>query len=186
MILLDRDPPLFTENGLSLTPNNATANSVIVIALFLPATDQLVFIFLTLHVHKTMAVIHPASQRLSDGFHTRGNPKVIICICFLLPSLGLPCRGLSARLCDRPHVLSRSQGRCVAGREPKSTVRCTDKENRLATMHHRDADICESLRGLCGVEIQQNFVQSRRSVITNAADTHYHTNMYCQFPQTVY
>lgn len=45
-----------------------------------------------------MAVIHPDSQRLSDRFHTRGNPKVIICICFLLQSLGLPCRA-SAQVC---------------------------------------------------------------------------------------
>lgn len=45
-----------------------------------------------------MAVIHPDSQRLSDRFYTRGNPKVIICICFLLQSLGLPCRA-SAQVC---------------------------------------------------------------------------------------
>lgn len=132
-----------------------------------------------------MAAIHPDSQRLSDRFNTRGNPKVIICICFLLRSLGLPCRA-SAQVCvTDPMFYLGSQGRCVAGSEPRSTVRCTDKERGLATMHHRDADICVSLRGLRRVGIEQSF-QSRQSVITNAADSHYHTDLGCQFSPTVY
>lgn len=36
------------------------------------------------------AAIHPDSQGLSDRFRAEGNPQVIICICFLLRSLGLP------------------------------------------------------------------------------------------------
>lgn len=69
--------------------------------------------------------------------------------------------GLSTSLCDRPHVLSQSQGRYVAGSEPNSTVHCADKENRLATMHHRDPDICVSLRVLWRVVIVQNFKTQR-------------------------
>lgn len=51
-IPLSRDPSFFTKNGLSLPPYNVTDNSIIVIALLLPALAQLVFIFLTLHVHR--------------------------------------------------------------------------------------------------------------------------------------
>ncbi|KAI9516700.1 hypothetical protein NQZ68_013757 [Dissostichus eleginoides] len=46
-----------------------------------------------------MTVIHPDSQRLSDRFHTRGNPK------------GSPAGPQHKSVCDRPHVLSESRGR---------------------------------------------------------------------------
>lgn len=52
MILLSRDPSFFTKYGLSLLPYNVTDNGITVIALLLPALAQLVFIFLTLHVHR--------------------------------------------------------------------------------------------------------------------------------------
>lgn len=91
---------------------------------------------------------------------------------FFIAIIRAPLPGLSTSLCDRPHVLSESQGRYVAGSEPKCTVRCTDKENRLATMHHRDSDICVSLLVLCRSSIVQNF-QYRESVIKNAEDINY-------------
>lgn len=61
---------------------------------------------------------------------------------FFIAIIKAPLPGPSTSLCDRPHVLSESRGRCVAGSKPKRTVCCTDKENRLATMHHTDTDIC--------------------------------------------
>lgn len=120
---------------------------------------------------ETMEAIHPACQRLSDRFHTRGEPKVIICICFLLQSLGLPCRA-SASVCDRPHVLSGSQGRYVAGSEPSSTVHCTDKENRPANMHHRHWHLAASLYlEYCHVDMSDQ----------NAKDIKYYTNLDANF-----
>lgn len=104
---------------------------------------------------------------------------------FFIAIIRAPLPGLSTSLCDRPHVLSESQGRYVAGSEPNSTVRCTDKENKLATMNHRDTDICVSLRALCTFGILQNF-KHREYVIKNAADINYHTNLHCQFSLTVY
>lgn len=126
-----------------------------------------------------MAVIHPDSQRLSDRFHTRGNLKVIICICFFIAIITAPLPGPSTSLCDRPHVLSESQGRYVAGSELNSTVGCTDRENRLASMHHRDTDICVSLCVLSSLGIVQNF-KHKESVIKNAVDVNY-TNLGCRF-----
>lgn len=52
VILLSREPSFLTKTGLNLPPYNVTDNSIIVIALLLPALAQLVFIFLTLHVHR--------------------------------------------------------------------------------------------------------------------------------------
>lgn len=52
VILLSREPSFLTETGLSSPPYNVTDNGIIVIALLLPALAQLVFIFLTLHVHR--------------------------------------------------------------------------------------------------------------------------------------
>lgn len=84
---------------------------------------------------------------------------------FFIAIIRAPLPGLSASLCDRPHVLSESQGRYVAGSMSKCTVRCTDKENRLATMHHRDTDICVSLLVLCRVGIYRESVTEMQSIL---------------------
>lgn len=57
-----------------------------------------------------MAVIHLYRQGQSDSFNTRGNPKVIICIRFLLKSLGLPCRGWAQPCVTEPMFYLRARG----------------------------------------------------------------------------
>lgn len=83
---------------------------------------------------------------MSDRFHARGNPQVIICICFFIAIIRAPLPGPSTSPSDRAHVLSGSRGRFVTrGADQGCTVGCTDKTGMLVTMHHREGDIWASL-----------------------------------------
>lgn len=120
-----------------------------------------------------MAAIHPDSQRLSDRFHTRGKPKVIICICFLLQSLGLPCRA-SAQVCvTDPMFYLRVRGGMLLGASRRVQYAALIKEaGSPPCITH--ADISVSQLVLCRVEIGSNF-QYRDSLTKHAQDNNYCT-----------
>lgn len=126
-----------------------------------------------------MAVIHPDSQRLSDRFHTRGNPKVIICICFLLQSLGLPCRAPAQVYVTDPMFYLRVKGGVLLGASRKVQYAALIKKiGWLPCIIQTLTSV--SLHVLCKAEREQNF-QYRDSLTKYAEDINYHTKLYYQF-----
>lgn len=126
-----------------------------------------------------MAVIHPDSQRLSDRFHTRGNPKVIICICFLLQSLGLPCRAPAHVYVTDPMFYLRVRGGVLLGASRKVQYAALIKKIGWIPCIIKTLTSV-SLRVLCRTEMEQNF-QYRDSLTKYAEDINYHTKLCYQF-----